>query len=186
MVSIVRRQDQSEHWREVKYLIFDAPNAGGGFEARLTQLTQHCREQQPQFAEVLPQHRCRGKAHLLEELGRINSLCGEGLMLRQPESNYEPGRSSTLRKVKTFHDAEARVIGHQPGTGRHYGRLGALLVALPNGTEFAVGTGFTDAQRERPPLVGTVITFRYQELTDGGVPRFPSFVRVRADSSSLV
>jgi DNA ligase-1 len=185
-VSIVRRQDQSDHWREVKYLIFDAPNAGGRFEARLAHLIQNCRELQTQFAEVLPQHRCLGKAHLLEELGRINSLCGEGLMLRQPGSNYEPGRSSTLLKVKTFHDAEARVIGHQPGTGRHYGRLGALLVALPNGTEFAVGSGFTDAERELPPRVGTKITFRYQELTDGGVPRFPTFVRVRPDEQGPV
>jgi DNA ligase-1 len=31
-----------------------------------------------------------------------------------------------------------------------------------------------------PPPVGSTITFRYQELTDGGVPRFPSFVGVRA------
>jgi DNA ligase 1 len=29
--------------------------------------------------------------------------------------------------------------------------------------------------------VGSLITFRYQELTDRGVPRFPSFVGVRAD-----
>ena len=47
---------------------------------------------------------------------------------------------------------------------------------------FAVGTGFTDAQREKPPAIGATITFRYQELTDGGVPRFPSFVRSRVDS----
>ena len=35
---------------------------------------------------------------------------GEGLMLRQPGSKYVAGRSSTLLKVKTFHDAEAVVI----------------------------------------------------------------------------
>lgn len=49
---------------------------------------------------------------------------------------------------------------------------------LPDGGQFSVGTGFSDAQRESPPPIGSVITFRYQELTDGGVPRFPSFVRV--------
>jgi len=99
-------------------------------------------------------------------------------MLRQPGSRYEPGRSATLLKVKRFHDAEAHVIDHQPGAGRHKGRLGALLVALPDGTELSVGTGFTDAQRNNPPAVGSTITFRYQELSDRGVPRFPSFVRV--------
>jgi DNA ligase-1 len=99
-------------------------------------------------------------------------------MLRQPGSLYETGRSSTLLKVKTFHDADARVIDHIPGRGRHKGRLGALLVQLADGTTFSVGTGFTDAQRASPPPIGATITFRYQELTDGGVPRFPSFVRV--------
>ena len=59
--------------------------------------------------------------------------------------------------------------------------MGVLLAELPNGITFAVGTGFTDAQRENRPPVGSVVTFRFQELTDGGVPRFSSFVRVRAD-----
>ena len=100
-------------------------------------------------------------------------------MLRQPGSRYEIGRSTTLLKVKNFHDAEARVLQHQEGAGRHKGRLGALLVELENGTRFAVGTGFSDAEREHPPAIGSVITFRYQELSDGGVPRFPSFVGIR-------
>jgi DNA ligase-1 len=103
-------------------------------------------------------------------------------MLRQPGSAYEVGRSATLLKVKTFKDAEATVIGHQAGAGKHKGRLGALLVRLADGTEFAVGTGFTDKERAAPPAVGSVITFRYQELSDAGVPRFPSYVGVRIDA----
>jgi DNA ligase-1 len=128
--------------------------------------------------------RCRSVGHLREELDRIDAVGGEGLMLRQPGSRYEPGRSPTLLKVKRFHDAEAQVIEHQPGAGRHKGRLGALLVALPNGTTFSVGTGLTDAQRNNPPRLGSIITFRYQELSDRGVPRFPSFVGVRSDTSA--
>jgi len=45
-----------------------------------------------------------------------------------------------------------------------------------------VGTGFSDAERAEPPSVGSVITFRYQELSEGGVPRFPSYVGLRAES----
>ena len=106
-------------------------------------------------------------------------------MLRQPNSRYEARRSSTLLKVKTFHDADARVIEHLPGRGRHKGRVGALAVELPDGTLFSVGTGLSDRQREHPPAIGTTITFRYQELTDGGVPRFPSFLRVRRDAVAM-
>ena len=114
---------------------------------------------------------------------RIESLGGEGLMLRQPGSKYVAGRSTTLLKVKTFHDAEAVVLGHQAGAGRHKGRLGALLVRLPDGTEFAIGTGFSDRERENPPAVGATVTFRYQELSEAGVPRFPSWVGVRLDAA---
>jgi DNA ligase-1 len=109
----------------------------------------------------------------------VEQLGGEGLMLREPGSNYQSGRSTSLLKVKTFHDAEAVVIGHEAGKGKHTGRLGALVVRLPSGITFSVGTGFTDAARSTPPPVGATITFRYQELTEAGVPRFPSYVGVR-------
>src|SRR6185369_4443334 len=105
-------------------------------------------------------------------------------MLRQPGSMYVAGRSATLLKVKTFHDAEAVVVGHQAGAGRHKGRMGALLVKLPDGTDFAIGTGFSDREREQPPSIGATVTFRYQELSDAGVPRFPSWVGVRHDATA--
>jgi len=180
-VSIVRRQDETDQWRHLRYVIFDAPGSSGVFENRLSFVERRLAELRPAFAEPLHHYRCQGPTHLRDELARIEGLGGEGLMLRQPGSRYEAGRSTTLLKAKRFQDAEARVIGHLPGSGRHKGRLGALAVVLPDGTEFAVGTGFSDAEREQPPAVGSLITFRYQELTDGGVPRFPSFVRVPRD-----
>jgi DNA ligase-1 len=183
-VSIVRRQDEPESWRKIAYLVFDAPAVTEPFEDRLAFL-QDALGQSPAHIRVLPQERCKGCSHLREQLTRIESLGGEGLMLRQPGSRYEAGRSSTLLKVKTFHDAEAVVVSHLPGKGRHKGRLGALLVDLPDGTQFSVGSGFTDAQRDAPPHVGSVITFRYQELTDGGVPRFPTFVRVCSEQQPV-
>ena len=181
-VSIVRRQDASDLWRELKFRVFDAPSANAPFEERIEQLCDCFSRLCHPFASVLPQMRCRGVDHLREELVRIEALGGEGLMLRQPSSRYEHGRSPTLLKCKRFFDAEARVIGHELGAGRHKGRLGALLAMLPDGTKFSVGTGLTDAERESPPAIGSTITFRYQELTNRGVPRFPTFVRIRHDA----
>jgi DNA ligase-1 len=183
-VSIIRRHDGSDLWREIRFLVFDAPAVGEPFEARLEYLRDSFAEHGPRHAELLRHERCRGANHLHSELERIHALGGEGLMLRQPGSHYEPGRSTTLLKVKRFQDAEARVVAHLPGTGRHGGRLGAVLVELSDRTTFSVGTGFTDAQRECPPAIGSVITFRYQELSDRGVPRFPTFVRARPDMAA--
>jgi DNA ligase-1 len=175
-VGIVRRQDLTELWKEVRFLVFDVPDAGEAFEARLAAATRMLHEFRPAYAQVHEHVPCSGIHHLRRELARVEALGGEGLMLRQPESRYEAGRSATLLKVKSFHDAEARVVGHERGRGRHKGRLGALLVELSDGTRFAVGTGLSDAERLCPPPLDTWVTFRFQGLTDGGVPRFPVFV----------
>jgi DNA ligase-1 len=179
--SIVRRQDKSNHWREVRYVVFDAPAHEAPFEGRLAFFHEFIGREKPPFAVAHPHEVCRGLDHLRKELKRIEALGGEGLMLRQPRSQYQVGRSWTLLKVKSFLDAEARVIAHKAGSGRHKGRLGALSVELADGTRFDVGTGFSDAEREDPPPIGSIISFRYQELSEGGVPRFPSFVAVRED-----
>jgi DNA ligase-1 len=180
-VSIARRQDRSDHWKELRFLIFDAPTHDAPFEERVQIVADQLARLKPAFALAHAHERCKGVVHLREELTRVEALGGEGLMLRQPASRYQAGRSATLLKVKTFHDAEARVLEHQAGAGRHKGRLGALFVEMAGGVRFSIGTGFSDAERENPPPVGSIVTFRYQELTDGGVPRFPSFVGVRKE-----
>lgn len=183
-VSIVRRQDKSDHWKEVRYLVFDAPKQEEAFEKRLAFVAEILRVHKPAYASAHEHQRCEGVDHLRNELARVEALGGEGLMMRRSGSRYESGRSQTLLKVKSFRDEEARVLKHLPGSGRHKGRLGALLVEMEDGTTFSVGTGFSDAQREKPPELGSFITFRYQELTEAGVPRFPSFLGVRSDHPS--
>lgn len=180
-VSIARRQDRSDAWRELTYVVFDAPAVEAPFEQRLAFVQQQLDAHRPAHARWHPHERCTGLDHLRAELARVEALGGEGLMMRQPGSSYEVGRSWTLRKVKTFHDAEARVIAHVRGTGRHDGRLGSLQCVMPDGTVFHIGTGLSDAERNDPPAVGSVVTYRYQELSDDGVPRFPSYVGVRHD-----
>src|SRR5436190_4337779 len=180
-VSIVRRQDKNDLWNEVRFLVFDAPAAVGAFEERTSFLEAALANGAAKFAGLHPHERCKNLEALCAELARVGSLGGEGLMLRQPGSKYVAGRSSTLLKVKAFHDAEAVVTEHQPGAGKHQGRMGALLVRLPDGTDFAIGTGFSDRERENPPSVGATVTFRYQELSEGGASRFPSWVGVRHD-----
>ena len=178
-VSIVRRQDKSDHWKEISYVVFDAPTLEHGFEDRLKFVRECMQAGKPGYARAHEHLVCKGFDHLRAELARLEGLGAEGLMLRQAGSRYESGRSPTLLKVKSFHDAEARVLQHLQGSGRHKGRFGALLVEMPDGTTFSVGTGFSDAERETPPVVGSLITYRYQELSEAGVPRFPSYVGVR-------
>ena len=129
-------------------------------------------------AEVVEHVFCDGKDHLETAMVEMVELGGEGLMLRDPDSLYVGNRSTSLLKVKRWYDAEAKVIGHQPGKGRHKGRMGALVCVMEDGKEFEVGTGFSDNERENPPEIGVIITYRYRGLTDAGIPKHHSFRRI--------
>ena len=182
-VGIVKRQDASELWKELQYVVFDAPSHGGVFEERVAFIEATLTTLDVKWLVAHKHEICNGTEHLRAELARVEGLGGEGLMVRQPRSRYEAGRSNTLLKVKSFHDTEARMLGHVAGLSRHKSRLGALLVELPDGTQFNVGTGFSDVERENPPKVGSIITFRYQELSNSGTPRFPSYIGERIDGT---
>ena len=162
-------------------MIFDAPHLDAPFEARQAFLAANLAAWANPYATILEQTPCVGRAELRARLAELEALGAEGLMLRQPGSNYVAGRSGTLLKVKSFRDAEAVVVGYEAGKGRHNGRTGSLLCELPGGKRFNVGTGLTDADRGTPPPVGTTVTFQYQELSEDGIPRFPSYRGVRAD-----
>ena len=56
--------------------------------------------------------------------------------------------------------------------------MGALELQTPAGLRFRLGTGFSDAQRSDPPPIGSLVTYRYRDLTPSGRPRFASFLRV--------
>ena len=108
---------------------------------------------------------------------RVTDLDGEGMMIRDPNSIYEYRRSDKLLKVKQAHDAEAVILEKIRGTGRCQNMMGALLCRNTEGIEFKVGSGFTDADRKKPPKVGTIITYKYYEKTKSGKPRFPIYLR---------
>ena len=184
-VSVVRTtKGPDKGWDRVNYCVFDAPSVSGGFEERLLRVRRVLVDNNEEAANPLrlvDQTRCRDRAHLDTTFRAVVAGGGEGIMLRAPKSKYTVGkRSRLLLKVKEFHDAEAEVVAHVPGRGKHAGRLGALRVRCPTtGVEFKVGTGLNDAQRAAPPSVGALITYRYQERTRSGAPRFPVFMRVR-------
>jgi DNA ligase-1 len=134
--------------------------------------------------QAVPQQRVASDAALQALLQRTVRAGGEGLMLHRGSSLYRSGRSDDLIKVKTHEDTEARVVAHVPGKGKHAGRLGALLLEMPDGQRFKLGAGFSDAQRSDPPPVGSWVTYRYRGTHGGGLPRFASFVRVRDDMPS--
>ena len=128
----------------------------------------------------------------------------EGIMLRSPTGIYKYGRATlkegTLIKVKRFHDSEAKVIAFEEEMhNANEAKVNALgltersthkankvgkntlgkLVCTWQGMEIRVA-GFTDVEADRiwdsrPKFLGKMVKFAYQELTNEGAPRFPTF-----------
>jgi bifunctional non-homologous end joining protein LigD len=72
----------------------------------------------------------------------------EGVVAKRRDSRYEPGRRSDCWvKVKHIQRTSAVVVGWKPGEGGRAGRIGSLLLAVPEGDGWSfaghVGTGFT-------------------------------------------
>jgi DNA ligase 1 len=180
LVGLVRRATPDvAAWQEVRYMVFELPLGEGSFAQRaerIRELAQRIAWPQLVAAE---QSLVPDRLALQQRLDAVLAGGGEGLMLHRGSAPYRTGRSLDLLKLKPVHDAEAWVTGHVAGRGRHAGRLGALRVRTHEGVEFLLGTGLSDAERERPPARGVRVTFTHRGFTATGVPRFASFLRVQ-------
>ncbi|MCF2948008.1 DNA ligase [Paraglaciecola aquimarina] len=183
--SIVLRDTPNQDWQKIKFMLFDLPAHTGNFNQRLSAMQSLVNKVSSPYLQVIPQFRLNSQKQLMHTLDELVAQGAEGLMLHHQNAYYQDGRSSHLVKLKKHQDAEASVIAHIPGKGKYKNMLGSLLVELVDseqnkqGLQFKIGTGFTDAQRQTPPAIGSVITFKYYGYTARGIPRFASFLRVR-------
>lgn len=176
---IVRREVPDEEWRQVRYMIFELLDGEGTFSQRSERIVDIVRQANVPWLGAIEQTSAVNTKKLQKMLNDVVKAGGEGLMLHRADALYETGRSDTLLKLKPFLDAEAVVVGYLPGKGKYLGKMGALRMRMPDGREFSLGTGFSDAQRQTPPPIGATLTYRYRQLTRTGLPRFASFLRVR-------
>lgn len=177
-----RVRQQSPHdsvWRNIKYMVFDLPDNPQPFDTRLKQLNNILSNIKAPHIQLVKQFKMSTHEALMNKLDNIVAQGGEGLMLHLGSSFYENGRSDDLLKLKKHFDAEAVVIRHLPGKGKYKGMLGSLEVETADKKRFRIGTGFSDAERKTPPAIGSVITYKYFGMTNKGIPRFASFLRVR-------
>ena len=99
---------------------------------------------------------------------------------------YECKRSHSLRKFKEFHDAEAQIVGYEPGKGKREGTLGKFYMIDPFGVKFGCppGKGYTykdmaDILNNIGDYIGKNATFTYFERTKAGSYRHPLFKAIR-------
>ena len=177
--ALVRSSDVPEQaWRHVRFMVFDLPEHGGPFSERVAVMAGLTALGSGYLLPV-QQSRLPNSAALARELERVVALGGEGLMLHHQSARYHAGRSDALLKYKLHDDAEAFVVGYTAGQGKYAGQVGALIVEDEQGRRFRLGSGLSDADRVTPPALGSRVTYRYNGLTAGGMPRFARYLRER-------
>ena len=166
-------------WQQITYNIFELPNGKGTFEARAKRIVEIVKKANLKHLKAVQQFKVKDDAALNLRLKQVVKNGGEGLMLHLASAEYTTGRSAALIKLKPLYDAEATVIEHTAGKGKYKGKLGALVVKTTEGIIFKLGTGLSDAQRENPPKIGSLVTYTYKDKTKNGKPKFARFLRVR-------
>lgn len=180
LVGAVRRaQPDEREWRAIRFMVFERPLAEGSFAERAAGIRALLSKWPDGPAQAVAQERIASPQQLHSRLGAVVADGGEGLMLHLANAPFVAGRSSALLKLKPMADAEAEVIGYVEGRGRLQGRLGALRVRTADGMVFLIGSGLSDSIRNNPPPLGAWVTFTHQGLTERGVPRFASYLRLR-------
>jgi ATP-dependent DNA ligase len=120
----------------------------------------------------------------------IVSNGGEGVMLKNPDAIYYPGKrkANTWYKVKAFDTIDCKIVGAMPGQGKYEGAIGALVVEDPTGTKMNVSGMSDDVRMDMTTHLSTkymnkMCEVRYfgkvGENKDGY--RHPQYLRMRPD-----
>ena len=193
---VMDKMPSATAWSEIKFHVFDVPEASGGLLKRLSELEKFILQnpQAGQNLKIIKQIKVKDNAEFEAFAEAVIAKGGEGAVVREPNAPYERKRSKNALKYKKFKDAECEVVAVNKGSGKYEKFVGSLTCKAlggkddkeragepKEGTTFKIGSGLSDKNRQDPPKIGSIITYKFQNLTANGKPRFPIFLRVRED-----
>lgn len=186
IVSAVRKQEPSEESRKIDYHIYDLVS-DSNFHERI------------EYLETLDFDGLTSCIKLVETVMDVSDIKEienirdsyledgyEGAMIRICNRGYENKRSSQLLKLKTFQDAEFKIVGVEEGRGKLIGHAGAFVCVTKENQKFSVKmSGETvklkDYLMNFGKYRGKMLTVKFQGLTSDNIPRFPVGMRIRED-----
>ena len=156
------------------------------FEQRLKNLNNFFeKNKNMKYIKQVKTEECDNEKNIDQFLEKYTKEGYEGLIIRNKKGEYEENtRSINLQKLKKFVDEEFKIIDYTtPNVGKEVGcviwicktKEGKIFNVRPSGNY----TERKKLYREGKKYIGKMLTVRYQELTNGNVPRFPVGVAIR-------
>ena len=139
---------------------------------------------------VYPNHDYNWK--LDEWLDKITSKGGEGIMLRDPNGYYTPGkRSDSLLKYKKTQTMDLRIVGWNEGSGKYEGAIGSFICQTDDKDIIVNVAGMSDDIRFSDPdsWIGKIIEVAYFDISVNSTTsqkslRFPRLKKIRDDKDT--
>ncbi len=154
VLSITQKADASE-WHHLRFMIIDTSDPMP-YASRNVETIQRTPITEGSLSAMY--------AHIIDNNG-------EGVVIRD--------QHGTDWKLKPQTDADARVIDYAKGKSDG---IGSIVVQDGDGHRFKISSGLDFELRRNPPPIGSMVRFNYRGRTGRGIPRFPVFVSLRAES----
>ena len=190
IVGLVKKYKKSEEDEKNSlkiYLnVFDYIDSKLPFNKRLINLNQFFeKNKNMKYIKQVKTEECPQEKNIEEFLEKYTKEKYEGLIIRNKSGLYEENtRSVHLQKLKKFIDEEFEIIDYTtPDQGKEVGCV-IWICRTKEGKQFSVSPSGNYQERkklyrEAKKYIGKMLTVRYQELTNGHVPRFPVGVTIR-------
>lgn len=184
--SMIKNESNPKH-KEIKFVCYDCiplVDLGMGFALRSHILRSYIVGLYT-YIYAAPVFLGRLKNEAESMLQEITSEGFEGIILRNPNGHYKQGRSKDLLKYKLFLEEEFLVIDVNEGKGKNVGTA-IFTCKTEDDKTFKVTAPGDYAEKSRiwanmTDYLAKMVTVKYQEKTDAGIPRFPIAIGFKED-----
>ena len=170
---------------KIYFNVFDYIEPGLTFEQRYSNLCYFFKKHNFQNLKLVKTEKCFSEKEIYVYLDKFVKEGYEGVIMRNIKGKYQSNtRSIHLQKLKKSKDEEFEIVGYSaPNTGTEYGCV-IWTCKAKNGKTFNVKPlGNLDERRQQfingKKYIGKMLTVKYQELTNHGIPRFPIGLAIR-------
>ena len=182
--------DENSDINGLYYIIFDIPNINLPYSNRYLEL-QH-RIKSYQYSNIIIPEvtiydiKTKNDTNIMIDIRKILQTeinkKGEGLVIRNPNSYYEPGkRSHNILKYKQWDETEVKIIDYKftDVANKKNSQINdqlnkyvsSLICIMDDNTRITITFKSTNA-----PPIGSYIKIKYNQKTIYGVPKFASYI----------
>lgn len=184
---IVRSSKKIKDGKHIKFYIFDIIDVNEyTFRKFKTKYSERYRIYKNLFSKcddifIVDSEKCIDNTNVWKKAQDFLNKGYEGAVIKDLDGVYKCGRSRSIQRLKFTDTVDIKITGFYEGEGKHLGKLGGVICG-----DNRVGSGFSDEERKniwdnQKKFLGVTIEVKFQEKTEAGALRFPTFVRFRYD-----